>query len=427
MKKLFFLTFLIIVIGCDQSRTGEESSYENTKLHQMAKQADFFNLQKEFDVHKNKISATDSLYFEALLAGAYNQPEASNKAIEAFFKIHKIAYKDSLSIRLLETKLINQINLFEYQNALITTDTLQKLYARQFEFDKLQDLKNSFFLLKSLEHTPKQEIEISADANLPIIKDKAGLSNLAVTIGEKQINLVFNTGANFSVIRESVAEEMGLKIIQSDFWTSNPAGKKVKTNLAVAERLEIGPIVLQNVVFLIFNDIDLTFPAIDYEMKGILGFPITRALEEIRMTKDSLFIPKEAIDYNLYNLAFDGLLPLVKVEYKGDALPFRFDSGVQMTTLFSKFFERYKTDIEANYTKTNLNVPGGEYTLAGYVLDSVNFKVGESIVSLKNVPLFSEQIGATDVHYGNLGPDFINEFDTMIISFKSASILFRQF
>src|SRR5690554_246908 len=425
MKKLFFLTFLIIAVACKQSGTDEESSKQIAQLHQWAIQADFFNLQENFNKHKNTVSKTDSLYFEALLAGAYNQPEASNKAIEEFFKIHKITYKDSLSIKLLETKLVNQINLFEYKNAIITSDTLQKLYAPQFEFDKLEDLRNSFYLLKSLENTPKQEIEISADAELPIIKDKAGLSNLEVTFGEKKINFVFNTGANFSVIQKSVAEEMGLKIIQSKFMTDNAAGRKVNTNLALAERLEIGPIILRNVVFLMFDDADLTFPPIDYEMKGILGFPVTRAFEEIRIAKDSLFIPQEAVDYNLYNLAFDGLIPLVKVEYKGDALPFQFDTGAQTTTLYSKFFERYKSEIEANYAKTNLSVAGGQYTIGGYLLDSVDLTVGDSKVSMKDVQLFPERISATDVQYGNLGQDYIKEFETMIISFKSASLLFR--
>lgn len=425
MKKIFILTFLIITAACKQSGTDKEVSKQIAQLHQWVKEADYFSLQENFGKNKNIVSKTDSLYFEALLAGAYNQPEASNKAIEAFFKIHKIKYKDSLSIKLLETKLVNQINLFEYKNALITNDTLQKLYAPQFAFEKLEDLKNSFNLLSSLENTPKQEIEISTDAELPIIKDKAGLSNLEVTFGEKKVEFVFDTGANFSVIQKSVAEEMGLKIIRSRFLVNNAAGRKVNTNLAVAERLEIGPIILRNVVFLIFEDADLTFPPMDYEMKGILGFPITRAFEEIHITKESLFIPKEPVDYNLHNLVFDGLIPLVKVEYKGDALPFHFDAGVQTTSLYSRFFERYKTEIEANYSKTNLNVAGAQYTIRGYMLDSVDLSVGGSKVSMKNLQLFPERISNTDVQYGNLGQDYIKEFETMIISFKSASLLFR--
>lgn len=425
MKKLFFLTFLITAMACKQSGTDNESSHPKEELHKWAKEADFFNLQKNFNELKSSIPKEDSLYFEALLAGAYNQPETSNKAIDAFFEIHKITIKDSLAIKLLETKLVNQINLFEYQNALRTNDTLQKLYAPQFEFDKLEDLRNSYHFLKSLENTPVQEIEITSDASLPITKDKAGLPNLEVTFGAKKKNFVFNTGANFSVIQRSVAEELGLKIISSNFMTANAAGRKVNTHLAVADSMSIGPIVLRNVVFLVFKDADLTFPPIDYEMKGILGFPIIRAFEEIRITKDSVFVPEKAVDYKLYNLAFDGLIPLAKVEYKGDALPFQFETGSATTTLYAKFYERYKTDIEANYPKTNLSVPGGQYTIGGYLLDAVDLTVGGSTVNMKDVQLFPERISAADLQYGNLGQDFINKFETMIISFKSASLLFR--
>src|SRR5690606_38892242 len=160
-------------------------------------------------------------------------------------------------------------------------------YEPQFAFDKLDDLKNTYALLKSLENTPKQEFEISEDAEFPIKKDKAGLTNLEVTFGDKKVDFVFDTGANFSVIQKSVAEAMGLQIIQSKFMVNTASGRKVNSDLALAEKLEIGPITLRDVVFLIFEDEDLTFPPIDYEMKGILGFPITRAFEEIRISKES--------------------------------------------------------------------------------------------------------------------------------------------
>lgn len=427
MRKILFLTVLIIAGACKKSVSDVEVFKQIAQLHQLAKEADYFNLQENFEKHKNIVSKTDSLYFEGILAGAFNKPEASNKAIEAFFKIHKIHPKDSLALKLLETKLINQINLFEYESALKTNDTLQKLYAPQLAFDKLEDLKNTYALLKSLENTPKQEFEISEDAELPIIKDKAGISNLEVIFGDKKVNFVFDTGANFSVIQKSLAEAMGLTIIQSKFMVNTASGRKVNSDLALAEKIVIGPITMRNVVFLVFEDVDLTFPPIDYEIKGILGFPVTRAFKEIRITKDSLFIPKDATDYKLHNIAFDGLIPIVKVDYKGEALPFHFDTGAQTTTLYSKFHERYKTEIESKYSKTNLNLGGasGQYVLDGFVLDSVDLSIGDSKAQLKNIQLFPERISNMDVQYGNLGQDFIQEFGTMIISFKSASLLFR--
>lgn len=427
MKKILFLMVLVIAGACKQSGTDEGVSKQIAQLHKLANDADYFNLYESFEAHKNIVPKTDSLYFEGILAAAFNQTEASNKAIEAFFAFHKIQYKDSLAIKLLETKLINEINLFEYKNALQTNDTLQKLYEPQFAFDKLDDLKNTYALLKSLENTPKQEFEIAEDAEFPIKKDKAGLSNLEVAFGDKKVDFVFDTGANFSVIQKSVAEAMGLQIIKSKFMVNTASGRKVNSDLALAERLEIGPITLRNVVFLIFEDEDLTFPPIDYEMKGILGFPITRAFEEIRISKESLFIPKDPTDYKLRNLAFDGLIPVVKVDYKADALPFHFNPGAQTTSLYSKFYERYKTEIEAKYSKTNLSLggPQGQSIIEGYVLDSVDFSVGDSNAQLKNIKLFPVKIGSTDVQFGNLGQDYIQQFGTMIISFKSASILFR--
>ncbi|WP_417875249.1 hypothetical protein, partial [Xanthomarina gelatinilytica] len=61
----------------------------------------------------------------------------------------------------------------------------------------------------------------------------------------------------------------------------------------------------------------------------------------------------------------------------------------------------------------------------GYILKDVKLAVGKAEATLKSTRLFPEKIGVTDNLHGNLGQDFIGQFNTMIISFKSASILFR--
>jgi hypothetical protein len=55
----------------------------------------------------------------------------------------------------------------------------------------------------------------------------------------------------------------------------------------------------------------------------------------------------------------------------------------------------------------------------------VKLAVGKAEATLKSTRLFPEKIGVTDNLHGNLGQDFIGQFNTMIISFKYASILFR--
>src|SRR5690606_38390274 len=110
-----------------------------------------------------------------------------------------------------------------------------------------------------------------------------------------------------------------------------------------------------------------------------------------------------------------------------DALRLNFDTGAQTTSLYSKFYRKYQPEIDANYTKTTLNTggAGGHASFQGYRLNNISLSIGGAEATLDNLQLFPDKIGVTDALYGNLGQDFIKQFHTMILSFKSASVLFK--
>jgi predicted aspartyl protease len=427
MKKICLLPLLLFFIGCNQDSKKVDTEKKFKALNVLVTDLDYFTLQEEFKNNKENLQKRDSLYFEAILANAFNNPEKSNEAIDAFFKTPKAEITDSLAEKMLITKLTNHIHLAEYRAALKINEDLQQQYASFLDSTKMEDLKNTHKIWKALENTPPQEVIIAMDVALPIGKDKIGLSTLATKIGNTTTDFVFDTGANFSVIQRSVAVNLGMTIIPAQFDVDAATGLKVKSDLAVAEKLQLGEITVTQVVFLVFDDKDLSFPTIDYEIKGIIGFPVIRALQEIQLTKDTLYIPKKPTDYHLNNLAYDEYMPLISVKYKNDKLRFNFDTGAQTTSLYSKFYKKYQNEIEENYNKTDLSTggAGGQVALTGYILKDVKLAVGKAEATLKSTRLFPEKIGVTDNLHGNLGQDFIGQFNTMIISFKYASILFR--
>ncbi|PHR15061.1 MAG: hypothetical protein COA40_02660 [Aequorivita sp.] len=427
MKKLFLLPLLLLVMGCNLDSKKVDADKKFKALNALVTDLDYFTLQKEFKNTKGQLHKRDSLYFEAILANAFNNPEKSNEAIEAFFKTPKAKISDSLAEKMLVTELTNHIHLAEYKAALDINETIQQQYARFLDSTKMEDLKNTHKIWKALENIPAQKINIATDVALPIVKDKVGLSTIATKIGNTTTNFVFDTGANFSVIQRSVAESLGMKIIPAQFDVDAATGLKVKSDLAVAEKLQLGEITVTNVIFLVFDDKDLSFPTIDYQIKGIIGFPVIRALQEIQFTKDALYIPTRPNKYSLKNLAYDEYMPIIQLRHKNDMLRFNFDTGAQSTSLYSKFYKKYKTEIDKNYTKTTLNSggAGGQVASEGFVLKNVPLAVGKAEATIESLRLFPEKIGVTDTLHGNLGQDFIGQFEVMIISFKYASILFR--
>ncbi len=427
MKKISLLLFTILLIGCNENVKKEKSTNHFKALDSLVTDLDYFKLQEEFQIYKSQLPTSDSLYFEAILANAFNNPEQSNKAIDAFFKTQKVGIPDSLGEKMLSTKLINHIYREEYKEALKINETLQHHYAQILDSTKREDLKNTHKIWKALKDIPPQNVSIATDVSLPILKDKAGLSTVATKIGNTTTDFVFDTGANFSVIQRSVAVSLGMQLLPAQFDVDAATGLKVKSDLAVADTLQLGEIIVTNVIFLVFDDKDLSFPIINYQIKGIIGFPVIKALEEIQLTKNTLYIPKNPTPYNVNNLAYDEFMPIVKVQYKDTPLRFNFDTGASATSLYSKFYNRYKTDIDSSYTKTNFRSggAGGHTSFEGYLLNNIKLSVGNSTAVLNNIQLHTKKIGTTDSLHGNLGQDFVGQFNTLIISFKHASLLFR--
>jgi hypothetical protein len=173
----------------------------------------------------------------------------------------------------------------------------------------------------------------------------------------------------------------------------------------------------------------LTFSEVDYSIQGIIGFPVIRNLEEIHITKnDELVIPKIPEMYSNNNMILNGFVPVVQVIQEQDTLQFSFDTGAAETSLNSSYYYKYKKRVDKKGKKQTLKSggAGGMVEYEGYLLPKVTLSVGLSTVTLKNVQVRKENAGQVDADFdGNLGQDFIKQFDEMIISFKHSAILFK--
>ncbi|WP_242156969.1 retropepsin-like aspartic protease [Aestuariivivens sediminis] len=428
MKNTVFL-LLILCFGCQQFQNKTSDYKVFQELQQLTDTQNYFKLKQVFESQKDKLSKEHELYFKAILFNIFNNLENSNLVIDELINQRAIHVTDTLLNTLYNTKLLNHINLYEYHDAVLTSDIILNKYRQLNDSSEIASLENELKIWTSLRHTPKQEIIRNKDVAFPMVRDKVGLFNVDVTINNTIKNFVFDTGANMSVIKRSLIKHFDLTYIESDFYVTAFTGQRVDSDIAIAETLRIGELTFKNVVFLVLNDEDISFPQIDYYINGIIGFPVIEAMEEIRISKnDTIRVPKTPVAYNLSNFALDGLTPIIAVNYKKDTLSFGFDTGARASTLYAPFYQKYKNQVDTNYElqKFKSSSAGGVIEFDGYIIDDIDLKVGESKASLKNLQLHKNKIG-TDANnlYGNFGQDFIKHFDEMIISFKNSSVLFK--
>jgi len=422
---------LIILFTCCINQTNKISDQDLIhSFDNLIETKNYFKLKESYTSNVNQLSQVHKLYYSAIINNVFNKHELSNIAIKNLLTNSKQLLTDTALNKLYRTKLLNHINLFEYEAAAKASEYIQTNYLHLNDSNEIEMLQNEIKIWQSLKDVDKQQIIRTKDEIIPLVKDKVGLFNIDVSFGNTTKNLLFDTGANFSVINKSLAKELGFNIIEADFHATTSTGLQVKSDIAIANELTIGSIKFKNVVFLVLDNSDLSFPQIDYYINGVIGFPVIESLEEIRINKENqIFVPHDPVEYTFNNLALDGLMPIITVQYNDDTLLFHFDTGATKTSLYQQFYKDYKHEIDTKYTIETLisGGSGGMVEFQGYKIDSICLKVANSNAKLKDLSLHIEQIGKSEVQFhGNLGQDYIEQFDEMIISFKYSSVLFKN-
>ena len=430
------MKILVVLLVCFLSffsKAQKSQSFDEDKFYlelgTLAQKKNFFDVKELLIANKTRMDKEVYFYYWSLVENAFSNFKASNEAIEAFLEGAGSLNNDSLFKEILLIKQLNLVNLFEYKDAFLTNQYIREHFKHVSTPDELEDLNNTGKIWKALENSNKQVIHHAGDVKIQMTRDLAQLANIPVTVSGITQNFIFDTGANFSVIQRSVALELGCEIIPVQFDVSAVTGAKVKSDLAVVKELTIGDITCQNVVFLVFDDKDLTFSEANYSIRGIIGFPIIRSLDEVHITKkDELIIPKTAVVYSKSNMLLNGFMPVVQVVQDSDTLQFSFDTGAVETSLNGAYYQKYEKKVKRKGKERTLKSggAGGIVEFEGYLLPKVTLSVASSKATLKNVQVRKEAVGKVDSDFdGNLGQDFIKQFDEMIISFKYSAIQFK--
>ena len=391
-------------------------------LQYLLDQKDYFTLRNEFNKTKDSLNRKSVLYFSAFLENAFLHPEESNTAIQSLLTELKSELSDSTIARLLIIQEDNYIKLFQYKNACSTAETLIGFYKHVLDSAKIEDENNNIDLWCSLGSVEPQTIFIKQDSKIPYTRNIVNLLNIPVNISGNTCDFMFDTGADICVLRKSYSEKLNLRFLNSTIDVKGTTGIKNSSQLAIADSIQIGDIVIKNVVFLILPDEKLTFPQINLVIDGIIGFPVIHQLKELRFSKDGFFtVPVIPTKSSLRNLALSTTKTIVQLTCNNDTLHFRFDTGANGSELYSKYYKLHKTDIEKNAILDTLTYGSlGEISnikIFKLMNFSVNFK--GNIVILPHISVFTKDLREEyNMFYGCIGQDFISLFDEIIINYE---------
>jgi hypothetical protein len=422
MKNKLFWLFLFVVLSSVQT-----FAQANSALEDLYRNKQIFDLRDEL-AKQNKSESAELKFYRGAVANKFNQLQKSISLLESYVK--NASSGDAHLRDAHELLADSYLKLYQYRRASEHYKILLDKFKGDLDAEKLKDIENSYKLWSALGDVPQQTVSFAAETRLRATRDKARLMNVPVEINNQTINFVFDTGANLSTVTQTTAQKLGLKIIEADISVGSSTDKKVNSKLGVAPLMKIGQVTLRNVVFLVFEDKALSFPQINYQINGIVGFPVIEAFREVTLTKsDDVLIPaKPGVIRLEQNMFLDELNPVLQAVYNNRKMSFTFDTGAQTTSFYPAFYKSEEAEIKKTAKQKNVKMggAGGSKDVLAYVLENPVLMVLGKPATLKNIEVLTDPINDDSRYFhGNLGQDLIRQFEKMTLNFDSMSIVFE--
>ncbi len=422
--KITIFGILLIINALASAQTSESMSLKiYNEIDTLITYQYYFAARDKYHNQYKNLTNLDQLRAGTIIDNVFNRPKDSNQKIERLFNQYNSLLPDSAKYYLLQTRQNNYSKLYEYRSAYDATNEILQKFSKLIKKSDKEDFMNTRKIWKVLSGQPKQEVIIKANTNLKLVKDDVGLSNLQVTHESVSIPFIFDTGANFSTVTETTAHKLKMIIFNSLIDVTSITGVKIKARMGICPEFKLGNILVKNAVFIIFPDKELAIPQNDYQINGILGFPVIEAFKEVQITKSGDFIvPLSRSNHYEQNMAIHSLTPIINIE--GES--YSFDSGADQTMLYYSYYNKHKREIEDSYKLKTLSFggAGGMTTKKGFLI-KYEAKINDKVIKLDSIMLFKENIKEEDNYLsGNIGQDIIKKFDKMTLNFEDMFIHF---
>lgn len=218
----------------------------------------------------------------------------------------------------------------------------QGKYKEAVEFFELE----SPDITVTLSKFPEEEfIPLNQPFSNRLSRRESGHAELAMEINGKPIEMILDTGADWTLLSESRAKEFGVILAseQHDLHTSTDI--VVKTQFGYLEEVKVGEVLIKNLHVLVVSDELTTIEKDDqvFDAGAVFGWNAIRNLKVVLDDRSKTYEATVAKYENVQNKNFFWLgYPGLKVVAKnGQGLSFGFDSGAGATEirplLLSKF------------------------------------------------------------------------------------------
>jgi hypothetical protein len=304
-------------------------------LNELLKSKNFFKLRSELKNAGNKLSEERLLYYQMFCEYAFDKVQQSDECADKLLNKYGKRMDSATIVEILVVKADNYVRSYRYKEAAEMYSLLLTGYNSVSDSLEIASYQNMQNLFRALATVKPQRMYIDKDTEIKAYRNLFNHLMTPVKCGGIAGEFIFDSGANLSTVSDSCAIKMGFTVFEADIQVGTSTDVKIQTKLAVADSLYVGDILFENVVYLVTPAEQMSFPSINYEVHGIIGFPVLHQMGEIHIRKDgAIFVPKEPENRNLENIFLHGLHPVVQLSSGNDTLLLMFDTGAKSVNSF---------------------------------------------------------------------------------------------
>lgn len=210
-----------------------------------------------YEADSSRMSPFMRDFSKVMLSHFFHRPQQAIDDTKRLLKLHENEVGDILLLPLMQLLAKNYSALGNNSEAKNVMDKLIWLFEKQSSEELLASLRPSRDVYEALSHYDLYRLEDAHSTyNVPFELREVGDSAQALMfvkgrIGGKKADFVFDTGAAYNVITPELAKAYGLKMLDASQEATGM--KTINGNIAVAERLQIGGIVMHDVPFIVLD------------------------------------------------------------------------------------------------------------------------------------------------------------------------------
>ncbi|HEY6305532.1 MAG TPA: aspartyl protease family protein [Candidatus Angelobacter sp.] len=392
-------------------------------LQTLLEQRRYVDLEQNIRGH---LAPDDAVLFQGIVANRKNRVDESIRLLAPLAPRLASAPPSWREKELLITLADDYSKAFAYAKSADTYSVLLSRYSKMLSRNERRSATDRRAEMQLLREAPPQTVELNAASTIQAARDPLGLIEIPVEANGKNESWMLDTGANTSVVTESTARRIGLRLLEGSAQTGDVNGTPVNFRVGVLPELKIGSTIFHDVELPVASD--QAFNIAGYQIEGIVGFPVQSALRRITVYADGRVGINEAVREQGSELFMDGQTPIAVVKAAGEECLFSLDTGATGSSFSSRFYPVVKSQLTEKMRARNDSAgAGGVRHFHVYKMEGLSLTLGGQEARLASATIFPKPIGSgMDVFFGNLGQDVFGAFQSYTIDFENMTFIARK-